>query len=81
MAVLWQMHDVVRTSCMDYLQKERDHFSPYVTQGGLYLCSVPSALAAAATTTVNQAQFFRRDKSWQQRKKHIRQERATLHFA
>lgn len=27
-----EMHDVVRTNCMDYLQKERDHFSPYVTQ-------------------------------------------------
>ena len=27
-----EMYDVVRAQCMDYLEKERDHFSPYVTQ-------------------------------------------------
>ena len=26
------MHDVVRRLCLDHIEKERDHFSPYVTQ-------------------------------------------------
>ncbi len=26
------MHDVARRLCLDHIQKERDHFSPYVTQ-------------------------------------------------
>ena len=32
-----EMHDVVRRLCLDHMERERDHFSPYITQSLLHM--------------------------------------------